>query len=86
MVAFPAHPDDEVLHLGGRLARAAAHGHRTVIVVATDGLMDAVPKGRTKASGPCRPPLPAHRTRPGLPGLQGAGPASVPCLRGAARP
>ncbi|REK90172.1 PIG-L family deacetylase [Streptomyces inhibens] len=44
VVTFPAHPDDEVLHTGGTLARAAAHGHRTVIVVATDGLMDAVPK------------------------------------------
>ena len=44
VVAFPAHPDDEVLHTGGTLARAAAHGHRTMIVLAADGLMDAVPK------------------------------------------
>ncbi|MET0233339.1 MAG: PIG-L family deacetylase [Kibdelosporangium sp.] len=39
VVAFPAHPDDEVLHMGGTLALAAADGHRTVVVAATDGLM-----------------------------------------------
>lgn len=43
IVAFHAHPDDEVLLTGGTLARAAADGHRVVIVVATDGLMDARP-------------------------------------------
>ncbi|WP_329256997.1 PIG-L family deacetylase [Actinoallomurus sp. NBC_01490] len=36
VVAFHAHPDDEVLLTGGTLARAAAEGHRVVIVVATD--------------------------------------------------
>lgn len=41
--AFHAHPDDEVLLTGGALARAAAEGHRIVVVVATDGLMDALP-------------------------------------------
>ncbi|AKJ08736.1 GlcNAc-PI de-N-acetylase [Streptomyces incarnatus] len=45
LLAFHAHPDDEVLLTGGTLARAAAEGHRVVIVVATDGLMDAVPEG-----------------------------------------
>ncbi|MGP3951626.1 PIG-L deacetylase family protein [Streptomyces sp. 7N604] len=45
VVAFPAHPDDEVLHTAGTLARAAADGHRTVIVAATDGLMGAAPEG-----------------------------------------
>lgn len=35
VVAFHAHPDDEVLLTGGTLARAAAEGHRVVIVVAT---------------------------------------------------
>jgi LmbE family N-acetylglucosaminyl deacetylase len=39
IVAFHAHPDDEVLMTGGTLARAAADGHRVVIVVATDGVM-----------------------------------------------
>ncbi|MEU8891200.1 PIG-L family deacetylase [Streptomyces sp. NPDC048442] len=42
LVAFFAHPDDEVLHAGGTLARAAAEGHRVVLVSATDGEMGAV--------------------------------------------
>jgi LmbE family N-acetylglucosaminyl deacetylase len=37
LVSFHAHPDDEVLYTGGTLARAAAEGHRVVVVVATDG-------------------------------------------------
>jgi LmbE family N-acetylglucosaminyl deacetylase len=37
LVAFHAHPDDEALLTGGTLARAAAAGHRVVLVVATDG-------------------------------------------------
>jgi LmbE family N-acetylglucosaminyl deacetylase len=37
LVSFHAHPDDEVLLTGGTLARAAAEGHRVVLVVATDG-------------------------------------------------
>ncbi len=36
MLALRAHPDDEVL-VAGTLARAAAEGHRVVLVVATDG-------------------------------------------------
>ncbi|MEU2711447.1 PIG-L family deacetylase [Streptomyces sp. NPDC007205] len=47
VLAFHAHPDDEVLLTGGTLARAAAEGNRVVIVVATDGLMDAAPAGET---------------------------------------
>jgi len=39
IIAFHAHPDDEVLLTGGTLARLASEGHRTVIVVATDGVM-----------------------------------------------
>jgi LmbE family N-acetylglucosaminyl deacetylase len=39
VVAFHAHPDDEVLLTGGTLAKLAAAGHRVVIVVATDGSM-----------------------------------------------
>lgn len=42
VVAFPAHPDDEVLHMGGTLVRAAAGGHRTVVVTATNGLTGEV--------------------------------------------
>ncbi|MEP6761974.1 MAG: PIG-L family deacetylase [Sporichthyaceae bacterium] len=37
LVAFHAHPDDEALLTAGTLARAAAEGHRTVLVVATAG-------------------------------------------------
>jgi LmbE family N-acetylglucosaminyl deacetylase len=37
LVSFHAHPDDEALLTGGTLARAAAEGHRVVVVVATAG-------------------------------------------------
>ncbi len=37
LVSFHAHPDDEALLTGGTLARAAAEGHRVVLVVATTG-------------------------------------------------
>lgn len=37
LVSFHAHPDDESLLTGGTLARAAAEGHRVVLVVATGG-------------------------------------------------
>lgn len=39
VVALHAHPDDETLLTGGTLAKLAAAGHRTVLVVATDGHM-----------------------------------------------
>ncbi|WP_317443423.1 PIG-L deacetylase family protein [Streptomyces collinus] len=54
VLAFHAHPDDEVFLTGGTLARAAADGHRVVIVVATDGLMDAVPEGGAPRLGELR--------------------------------
>jgi LmbE family N-acetylglucosaminyl deacetylase len=37
VVAFHAHPDDEVVLTGGTLAGAAAAGHRVIVVTATDG-------------------------------------------------
>ena len=37
VVAFHAHPDDESWLTGGTLAKAAAAGHRVVLVTATDG-------------------------------------------------
>lgn len=37
VVAFHAHPDDEIILTGGTLAMLAAAGHRAVIVVACDG-------------------------------------------------
>lgn len=39
VLAFHAHPDDEALLTGGTLARAAAQGHRVVLVTATDGAL-----------------------------------------------
>lgn len=37
LVSFHAHPDDEALLTGGTLAKAAAEGHRVVLVTATPG-------------------------------------------------
>lgn len=37
LVCFHAHPDDEALLTAGTMARAAAEGHRVVLVVATRG-------------------------------------------------
>lgn len=41
LLAFHAHPDDEALLTSGTMARAAAEGHRVVVVVATDGDLGA---------------------------------------------
>jgi LmbE family N-acetylglucosaminyl deacetylase len=46
ILAFHAHPDDEVLLTGGTLARLAAEGHRVVIVVACAGGLGADPAVR----------------------------------------
>lgn len=43
LVSFHAHPDDEALLTGGTLARAAAEGHRVVLVTATDGAAGLAP-------------------------------------------
>jgi LmbE family N-acetylglucosaminyl deacetylase len=50
VVAFHAHPDDEALLSGGTLAHLAARGHRVVIVVACDGVMQSAAgqTGRTR--------------------------------------
>ena len=37
IVCFHAHPDDEVLLMGGTMARLAAEGHRVIVVTATTG-------------------------------------------------
>ena len=37
LVCFHAHPDDEAIATGGVMAKAAADGHRVVLVVATRG-------------------------------------------------
>jgi LmbE family N-acetylglucosaminyl deacetylase len=43
LVCFHAHPDDESMSTGGSIARAAAEGHRVVLVVATNGDYGEVP-------------------------------------------
>ena len=43
LVCFHAHPDDEPVTTGGTMARAAAEGHRVVLVVATDGSLGEIP-------------------------------------------
>jgi LmbE family N-acetylglucosaminyl deacetylase len=43
LVCFHAHPDDESISTGGTMARAAAEGHRVVLVVATNGEHGEVP-------------------------------------------
>ena len=53
-VVVHAHPDDEALLTAGSMAKAAAEGHRVVLVVATDGgaglaASAAVAEGRTLA-------------------------------------
>jgi LmbE family N-acetylglucosaminyl deacetylase len=43
LLCFHAHPDDESLATGGTIARAAAEGHRVILVVATGGEHGQVP-------------------------------------------
>ena len=45
LVCFHAHPDDESIATGGLMARAAAEGHRVVLVVATRGEAGEVDDG-----------------------------------------
>lgn len=47
LVSFHAHPDDEAIATGGTMAKAAADGHRVVLVVATNGELGEVPDGLT---------------------------------------
>lgn len=43
LVCLHAHPDDETISTGGTMARAAAEGHRVVLIVATNGEHGEVP-------------------------------------------
>ena len=43
LVFVHAHPDDEASSTGGSMARAAAEGHRVVLVVCTDGDLGEAP-------------------------------------------
>jgi LmbE family N-acetylglucosaminyl deacetylase len=45
LVTFHAHPDDEAIATGGVMARAAADGHRVVLVLATRGELGEVDDG-----------------------------------------
>ena len=45
LVCFHAHPDDEAIATGGTMAKAAADGHRVVLVVATKGEHGEVDEG-----------------------------------------
>ncbi|MGH8991035.1 MAG: PIG-L family deacetylase [Acidimicrobiia bacterium] len=45
LVTFHAHPDDEAIATGGTMARAAADGHRVVLVTATSGDLGEVVEG-----------------------------------------
>lgn len=48
LVTFHAHPDDESIATAGTMAKAAADGHRVVLVVATRGELGEVPDGTLK--------------------------------------
>jgi LmbE family N-acetylglucosaminyl deacetylase len=71
LVAFHAHPDDEALLTGGTVAKAAAAGHRVVVVFATDG-------GAGLAAG-------RYGSGAGLAGLRRAEAAAAAAALGAAR-
>lgn len=51
LVVFHAHPDDEALLTAGTMARAAAEGHRVVLVVATDGALGLTDETEFGATG-----------------------------------
>ena len=52
LVCFHAHPDDEAIATGGTMAKAAADGHRVVLVVATKGEHGEVPDGYLRPGEP----------------------------------
>ena len=51
LVVLHAHPDDEALLTAGTMARAAAQGHRVVLVVATDGALGLTDESTYGAKG-----------------------------------
>lgn len=48
IVYFHAHPDDESISTAGVMRKAAEAGHRTVLVIATDGDLGEIPEGLLK--------------------------------------
>lgn len=61
LVAFHAHPDDEALLTSGTMARAAAEGHRVVLVLATDGALGLAAAEFTNDGSPEGPALASVR-------------------------
>lgn len=66
-VSFHSHPDDETIATGGTLAKAAAAGHRVVVVVASRGEYDEVTDGtltpgEALAERACTRPAPPPRS------------------------
>lgn len=51
LVVLHAHPDDEALLTAGTMARAAAEGHRVILVVATDGALGLTDEALYGAKG-----------------------------------
>ena len=62
VLVLAAHPDDEVLGMGGTIAVHVDRGDEVRVVVVTDGSLDAVPRttrrsGRARRTRHCaRPP------------------------------
>jgi LmbE family N-acetylglucosaminyl deacetylase len=75
VVSFHAHPDDEALLTAGTLARAAAAGHRVVLVVATRG--EAGLADRAMGTGEA---LAKRRTAELMRSAEALGCARVECL------
>ena len=77
LVFFHAHPDDESIATGGSMARAAADGHRVVLVLGTRGECGEVADGfladgeslgerREQETGVSAAALGAHRMKRAL--------------------
>src|ERR1051325_10775789 len=62
LVSFHAHPDDESIATGGVLAKAAAEGHRVVLVFATKGEHGEVEDGYLMPGETPWPPSSPRRT------------------------
>lgn len=75
LVCFHAHPDDEALLTSGTMARAAAEGHRVVLVVATNGEL-----GQASTEFGDTATLAAHRRREVLRSARALGVARVEFL------
>ena len=66
LVTFHAHPDDETIATGGTMAKAAAAGHRVVLVTATRGEHGEVAQGHLILRSVVRLPRSRMQTLIGL--------------------